>query len=65
MAYCTVCADDRSLYYHLSCQGTANLVLEACSHVWDGKSLVPITERIYKTTADFYQRHSVTGYFAF
>ncbi|KAK5966729.1 hypothetical protein GCK32_016212, partial [Trichostrongylus colubriformis] len=28
MAYCTVHADDRSLYYHLSCQGTASLVLE-------------------------------------
>ncbi|KJH53381.1 hypothetical protein DICVIV_00505, partial [Dictyocaulus viviparus] len=28
MAYCTLHADDHSLYYHLSCQGTANLVLE-------------------------------------
>ncbi|VDO40313.1 unnamed protein product [Haemonchus placei] len=62
MAYCTVHADDRSLYYHLSCQGTANLVLEACSHVWDGEQLTPITERILKSAIDFYQRHSVTGY---
>ncbi|KAK6046507.1 hypothetical protein COOONC_15987 [Cooperia oncophora] len=62
MAYCTVHADDRSLYYHLSCQGTASLVLEACSHVWDGEQLVPITERILKSAIDFYQRHSVTGY---
>uniref|UniRef100_A0A7I4XTZ8 Cation_ATPase_C domain-containing protein n=1 Tax=Haemonchus contortus TaxID=6289 RepID=A0A7I4XTZ8_HAECO len=62
MAYCTVHADDRSLYYHLSCQGTAILVLEACSHVWDGEQLTPITERILKSAIDFYQRHSVTGY---
>ncbi|KAK6028383.1 hypothetical protein OSTOST_05571 [Ostertagia ostertagi] len=62
MAYCTIHADDRSLYYHLSCQGTASLVLEACSHVWDGEQLVPITERILKSAIDFYQRHSVTGY---
>lgn len=62
MAYCTVHADDRSLHYHLSCQGTANLVLEACSHVWDGEKVVPINERIIKAAMDFYQRHSVTGY---
>ncbi|EYB85695.1 hypothetical protein Y032_0293g1617 [Ancylostoma ceylanicum] len=62
MAYATVHADDRSLYYHMSCQGTANLVLEACTHVWDGESLIPISERLCKTAADFYQRHSVTGY---
>ncbi|KIH58559.1 hypothetical protein ANCDUO_11234 [Ancylostoma duodenale] len=62
MAYATVHADERSLYYHMSCQGTANLVLEACTHVWDGESLIPISERLRKTAADFYQRHSVTGY---
>ncbi|WKX90007.1 hypothetical protein Q1695_009109 [Nippostrongylus brasiliensis] len=62
MAFCTAHADDRSLYYHLSCQGTASLVLEACSHVWDGEQLVPINERIVKLATDFYQRHSVTGY---
>ncbi|VDL63366.1 unnamed protein product [Nippostrongylus brasiliensis] len=62
MAFCTAHADDRSLYYHLSCQGTASLVLEACSHVWDGEQLVPINERIVKLATDFYQRHSVTGF---
>uniref|UniRef100_A0A158PHK5 PlsC domain-containing protein n=1 Tax=Angiostrongylus costaricensis TaxID=334426 RepID=A0A158PHK5_ANGCS len=62
MAYCTLHADGHSLYNHLSCQGTANLVLEACTHVWNGESLVPLTERLIKAATDFYQRHSVTGY---
>uniref|UniRef100_A0A0K0D362 Secreted protein n=1 Tax=Angiostrongylus cantonensis TaxID=6313 RepID=A0A0K0D362_ANGCA len=62
MAYCTLHADGHSLYNHLSCQGTANLVLEACTHVWNGESLVPLTERLIKTATDFYQRHSVTGF---
>ncbi|KAJ1369270.1 hypothetical protein KIN20_030688 [Parelaphostrongylus tenuis] len=62
MAYCTLHADNHSPYYHLSCQGTANLVLEACTHVWNGESLVPLTERLRKMATDVYQRHSVTGY---
>uniref|UniRef100_A0A1I7WPN5 Myotubularin phosphatase domain-containing protein n=1 Tax=Heterorhabditis bacteriophora TaxID=37862 RepID=A0A1I7WPN5_HETBA len=62
MAFCTVHSDDRSLHSHLSCQGTGNLVLDACSHVWNGTAVVPLESRTIKTAKDFYQRHSMTGY---
>ncbi|CAD6189346.1 unnamed protein product [Caenorhabditis auriculariae] len=62
MAFCTVHSDVRSLHSHLSCHGTANLVLDACTHAWDGKTVVPLNKRLVASIRDYYQRHSMTGH---
>jgi hypothetical protein len=43
-------------------QGTADLMLDACSHVWTGKSLRILNRFARRKLADFYQRHSMTSY---
>ena len=42
-------------------QGTAGIVLDACTHIWDGAKLRPLQRSHRKQLLDFYQRHSMTG----
>ncbi|CAI4233031.1 unnamed protein product [Auanema sp. JU1783] len=62
MAFCTIHTDLRSIHSHVNCQGTAGIVLDACTHVWDGKKLTPISDRLVRVVKDMYQRNSMTGY---
>lgn len=43
-------------------QGTADLVLDSCSSVWNGKTAAEITRLVRRKIADFYQRNSMTSY---
>ncbi|CAB3408925.1 unnamed protein product [Caenorhabditis bovis] len=62
MAFCTIHNDNQSIYRHLACQGTANLVVDGCTHIWNGANVVPLSKRITSSVKDFYQRHSMTGH---
>ncbi|EGT39071.1 hypothetical protein CAEBREN_18549 [Caenorhabditis brenneri] len=62
MAFCTIRDDAKSLHSHLSCQGTANLVVDACSHIWNGNAVIPMSKRLKTSVKDFYLRHSMTGH---
>uniref|UniRef100_A0A1I7V4H0 Cation_ATPase_C domain-containing protein n=1 Tax=Caenorhabditis tropicalis TaxID=1561998 RepID=A0A1I7V4H0_9PELO len=62
MAFCTIRDDAKSLHSHLSCQGTANLVVDACTHIWNGNEVIPMSKRIKASVKDFYLRHSMTGH---
>uniref|UniRef100_A0A8R1DUM8 Cation-transporting P-type ATPase C-terminal domain-containing protein n=1 Tax=Caenorhabditis japonica TaxID=281687 RepID=A0A8R1DUM8_CAEJA len=62
MAFCTIREDAKSLHSHLACQGTANLVVDACTHIWNGIEVIPMSKRLKISVKDFYQRHSMTGH---
>ncbi|CAI2320443.1 unnamed protein product [Caenorhabditis sp. 36 PRJEB53466] len=62
MAFCTIHDDAKSLHSHLACQGTANLVVDACTHIWNGSEVMPMSKRLKSSVQDFYQRHSMTGH---
>ncbi|CAG0889218.1 unnamed protein product [Darwinula stevensoni] len=46
----------------LMSQGTADIILDSCSDVWDGKDLFPLTNNLRKKILDFYHRSSLTAY---
>ncbi|NP_001348670.1 Cation-transporting P-type ATPase C-terminal domain-containing protein [Caenorhabditis elegans] len=62
MAFCTIHDDAKSLHSHLACQGTANLVVDACTHIWNGTEVIPMSKRLKSSVKDFYLRHSMTGH---
>ncbi|KAL3997907.1 putative integral membrane protein [Acanthocheilonema viteae] len=61
-AFLTITKDGASKYYHVMSQGTADLLLSACTHVWCGNSLEPYTPNLHKRVLDFYQRNTMTGF---
>ncbi|VDN01470.1 unnamed protein product [Thelazia callipaeda] len=61
-AFMTVTKDALSNYYHVMSQGTANLLLSACSYVWCENSVEPYTASLHKRVLDFYQHNAMTGY---
>ncbi|EFO99757.1 hypothetical protein CRE_18986 [Caenorhabditis remanei] len=63
MVFCTIHDDAKSLHSHLACQGTANLVVDACTHIWNGSDVIPMSKRLKSSVKDFYLRHSMTGHF--
>ncbi|PAV68175.1 hypothetical protein WR25_19341 isoform K [Diploscapter pachys] len=62
MAFCTVQMDEHSLHSHLSSQGTAKLILDACTHFWSGEKVMPLTVKERRLSIDFHRRHSMTGH---
>lgn len=60
-AFLTITKDSRSKYYHVMSQGTADILLNACTHVWCENSLEPYTSNLHKRVLDFYQRNTMTG----
>lgn len=61
-AFLTITKDATSKYYHVMSQGTADLLLNACTHVWCENSLEPYTPNLHKRVLDFYQRNTMTGF---
>ncbi|KAM3721316.1 Transmembrane protein [Dirofilaria immitis] len=61
-AFLTITKDVTSKYYHIMSQGTADLLLNACTHVWCENSLEPFTPNLHKRVLDFYQRNTMTGF---
>lgn len=61
-AFLTVTKDSESEYYHVMSQGTADLLLNACTHVWCENSLEPYTPDLHRRVLDFYQRNTMTGF---
>ncbi|VDM47405.1 unnamed protein product [Toxocara canis] len=61
-AFLTVTRDAQTLHHHVMSQGTADLLLSACSHVWAGDAVEPLTRVARKRVVDFCQRHCMTGY---
>ncbi|XP_022253153.1 transmembrane protein 94-like [Limulus polyphemus] len=59
---CAVVRDLHSGSYQLFSQGTADLLLDACSEYWDGRDLCILMESDRKRILDFYQRSSLTAY---
>ncbi|CAO4360395.1 unnamed protein product [Caenorhabditis nigoni] len=62
MAFCTIHDDAKTLHSHLACQGTANIVVDACTHIWNGCDVIPMSKRLKSSVKDFYLRHSMTGH---
>uniref|UniRef100_A0A915PWX4 Large ribosomal subunit protein eL31 n=1 Tax=Setaria digitata TaxID=48799 RepID=A0A915PWX4_9BILA len=60
-AFVTITKDATSMYYHVMSQGTADLLLSACTHVWCENSLEPYASNLHKRVLDFYQRNTMTG----
>lgn len=50
------------MHWQLQCQGTTDLLLSACSHVWTGTDLAELDATARRKAADFYLRHSMTGF---
>ncbi|VDN19304.1 unnamed protein product [Gongylonema pulchrum] len=61
-AFVAITKDASSAYYHVMSQGTADLMLSACAHVWCDNALEPFTESLHKRVLDFYQRNTMTGF---
>uniref|UniRef100_A0AAF5PZI1 Cation-transporting P-type ATPase C-terminal domain-containing protein n=1 Tax=Wuchereria bancrofti TaxID=6293 RepID=A0AAF5PZI1_WUCBA len=61
-AFLTITKDATSKYYHVMSQGTADLLLNACTHVWCENSLESYTPNLHKRVLDFYQRNTMTGF---
>uniref|UniRef100_A0A0R3RQK5 Transmembrane protein 94 n=1 Tax=Elaeophora elaphi TaxID=1147741 RepID=A0A0R3RQK5_9BILA len=61
-AFLTITKDTTSKYYHVMSQGTADLLLNACTHIWCENSLEPYTPNLHKQVLDFYQRNTMTGF---
>lgn len=61
-AFLTITKDATSKYYHVMSQGTADLLLNACTYVWCEDSLAPYTPNLHKRVLDFYQRNTMTGF---
>ncbi|VDO39442.1 unnamed protein product, partial [Onchocerca flexuosa] len=61
-AFVTITKDAISKYYHIMSQGTADLLLDACTHVWCDNFLEPYTPNLHKRVLDFYQRNTMTGF---
>uniref|UniRef100_A0A914XAB1 Cation-transporting P-type ATPase C-terminal domain-containing protein n=1 Tax=Plectus sambesii TaxID=2011161 RepID=A0A914XAB1_9BILA len=60
--FASLSTDPKSFHYHLMAQGTADLMLDVCSHVWTGQSLREMSRSARRKVADFYQRNSMTSY---
>ncbi|XP_078346969.1 transmembrane protein 94-like isoform X3 [Oculina patagonica] len=54
--------EEHSGSLQLLTQGSADIVLDACSDFWDGSSLCPVTAFERKKVLDFYQRNSMSAY---
>ncbi|EFO21753.2 hypothetical protein LOAG_06732 [Loa loa] len=61
-AFLTITKDATSKYYHVMSQGTADLLLNACTHIWCENSLELYTPNLHKRVLDFYQRNTMTGF---
>ena len=48
----------------LMSQGTADVVLDSCSDVWDGFDLVPLDDAYRKKIMDFFQRNNLASHCA-
>ena len=48
----------------LMSQGTADVVLDSCSDVWDGCDLVPLDDAYRKKIMDFFQRNNLASHCA-
>src|ERR1700722_8061310 len=61
-AFLSVLQDEKRPHLaHVMVQGTADLIIDACSHLWNGQTLTEIDSSARRKVADFYQRHSMTG----
>ena len=48
----------------LMSQGTADVVLDSCSDVWDGFDLVPLDDAYRRKIMDFFQRNNLASHCA-
>lgn len=58
---CLVAKEERTGALQLLTQGSADVVLDACSDYWDGTCICPITAFERKRVLEFYQRHSTSA----
>ena len=42
-------------------QGTADIVLDLCTDLWNGEQICPMTEQDRSTALNFFQRMNITG----
>lgn len=49
-------------YYQLFTQGTADLLIDSCAGVWDGREVTKLSKVLRRKVADFYHRFSMTTY---
>lgn len=59
---CLLAKEEHSGSLQLLTQGSADIILDACSDFWDGYSLCPVTAFERKKVLDFYQRNSMSAY---
>uniref|UniRef100_A0A8C7QKC2 Transmembrane protein 94 n=1 Tax=Oncorhynchus mykiss TaxID=8022 RepID=A0A8C7QKC2_ONCMY len=61
---CTSVTPDRSPLDNVQMlsHGSADLILEACTDVWDGSDIYPLSGSDRKKVLDFYQRACLSGY---
>ncbi|XP_027057487.1 transmembrane protein 94-like isoform X1 [Pocillopora damicornis] len=59
---CLITKENNSGSLQLLTQGSADIVLDACTDYWDGSSLCPVTAFERKKVLDFYQRNSMSAY---
>lgn len=59
---CSQWQDSITGYYQLFTQGTADLLIDSCAGVWNGREVTKFTKGLRRKVGDFFHRSTMTSY---